>query len=102
MPELMNYEHDSDVYQMYAEMIVHDKVYQPTDKKYIGIYVARKDCFNYVHSHEEILEKYGEYLMQYNPVDAIFAPVMGDHMYLMRAETQEKTDEIIKFVQEKY
>ena len=102
MPELMNYEHDTDVYQMYADMIVHDKLYQPTEKKYIGIYVARKDCFNYVHSHEEICEKYADNLMQYHDVDAIFAPVMGDHMYLMRALTQEKTDEIINFVQEKY
>ena len=86
---------------MYADMIVHNKVYQPTEKKYIGIYVARKDCFNYVHSHEEILEKYGDYLMQYNPVDEIFSAVMGDHMYLMRAKTQEKADEIMNFVQEK-
>lgn len=102
MPELMNYEHDTDVYQLYADMIVHDKLYQPADKKYIGIYLARKDCFNYVHSHEEIVERYGENLMQYHDVDAIFAPVMGDHMYLMRAKTQEETDEIMNFVQEKY
>ena len=102
MPELMNYEHDTDVYQLYADMIVHDKLYQPTEKKYIGIYLARKDCFNYVHTHEEIVERYGENLMQYHDVDAIFAPVMGDHMYLMRAKTQEETDEIMNFVQEKY
>ena len=101
MPELMDYEHDTDVYQIYADMIVHDKLYLPTEKKYIGIYVSRKNRFNYVHSHEEIVEKYGAHLMADNDVDAIFAPVMGDHMYLMRAETQDKVEEIRNFVLEK-
>lgn len=101
MPELMDYEHDTDVYQIYADMIVHDKLYLPTEKKYIGIYLSRKWCFNYVHSHQEIVEKYGAHLMADSDVDAIFAPVMGDHMYLMRAETQEKVEEIRNFVLEK-
>ncbi len=101
MPELMDYEHDTDVYQIYADMLVHDKLYLPTEKKYIGIYVSRKNCFNYVHSHEEIVEKYGAHLMADSDVDAIFAPVMGDHMYLMRAETQDKVEEIRNFVLEK-
>ena len=101
MPELMDYEHDTDVYQIYADMLVHDKLYLPTEKKYIGIYVSRKNCFNYVHSHEEIVEKYGAHLMADSDVDAIFAPVMGDHMYLMRAETQDKVEEIRNIVLEK-
>ena len=101
MPELMDYEDDTDVYQIYADMLVHDKLYLPTEKKYIGIYVSRKNCFNYVHSHEEIVEKYGAHLMADSDVDAIFAPVMGDHMYLMRAETQDKVEEIRNIVLEK-
>ncbi|MCQ2965583.1 MAG: carbamoylphosphate synthase large subunit [Alphaproteobacteria bacterium] len=101
MPELMNYEHDTDVYQLYADMIVHNKLYQPTEKKYVGIYVSRKNCFNYAHSHEEICEKYGYNLMTDVDVDAIFSAVMGDHMYLMRADTAEQAEEIRNFVLEK-
>lgn len=98
MPELMNYECDTDVYQIYADMVVHDKLYLDTERKYHGIYVSRRNSLNYVHSHEEILEKYAENVMHHTTVDAIFAPVMGDYVYLMRAPTLEKTQEIISFI----
>ena len=39
-------------------MIVHNKLYQSTEKKYVGIYCGRNDAYNYVHTHEEICEKY--------------------------------------------
>ena len=98
MPELMNYEHDIDVYQIWADMMVHDKLYVDVERKYVGFYVSRRDSHDYVHTHEEIMERYGENVMQYNKVDEIFASVMGNHVYLMRAEDQAKTEEIIDFV----
>ncbi|MCQ2914702.1 MAG: carbamoylphosphate synthase large subunit [Alphaproteobacteria bacterium] len=101
MPELMNYEHDTDVYQIYADMIVHNKLYQSTEKKYVGIYCGRNDAYNYVHTHEEICEKYGYNLMMSTRVDEIFSAVMGNTMYLLRAEDQKTAEEIAKFIQEK-
>ena len=98
MPELMNYECDTDVYQIWADMAVHNKLYLPTERKYHGIYVSRKFNKNYVHSHEEIEERYGENIMYQTHVDAIFAPVMGDYVYLMRAPTLQDVQEIISFV----
>jgi len=98
MPELMNYEHDIDVYQIWADMMVHNKLYANVERKYVGFYVSRRDSHDYVHTHEEIMERYGENVMQYNKVDEIFASVMGNHVYLMRAEDQAKTEEIIDFV----
>lgn len=98
MPELMDYEHDIDVYQVWADMMVHDKLYVDIERKYVGIYVSRRDHHNYQHTHEEIMEKYGEYVMQYNKVDDIFSAVMGNHVYLMRAENKAQAEEMIDFV----
>ena len=74
------------------------KLYANIDRKYVGFYVSRRNHHDYQHSHEEIMEKYGENVMQYNKVDEIFSAVMGNYVYLMRAEDQAKTEEIIDFI----
>lgn len=99
MPELMNYECDTDVYQIYADMVVHDKLYLETERKYHGFYVSRRDGMDYVHSHEDILADYGENVMYHTTVDAIFAAVMGDYVYLMRAPDLEKVKEATDYIQ---
>ena len=102
MPELMNYECDTDVYQIYADMVVHNKHFFDVENKFYGMYASRKNEKNYKNSHDDIMNRYGFNVMHHAVVDPIFAAVMGDYVYLMRAHSRELMDEIIDFVHGTY
>ena len=67
-PDMMDYAHSLDVYQIYADMVAYDerRVPEPPVEQCCA-YAGRRDEYEYVHSHEEIMEKYGDRLIWYEP-----------------------------------
>ena len=58
-PDMMNYAHNTDVYQIWADMVAFDEARKPLgDSCYIG-YAGRRDNHAYKHSHEDIMARYG-------------------------------------------
>lgn len=101
-PDMINFAHSTDVYQIWADMITVDKRKILDDKKHFYcVYASRRDCHNYKKSHEEILARYGEKIVMCERMPEMMVPQMGNQMYTAKVENLSETKEFIKFVQEK-
>lgn len=99
--ELYQASHDVNIYKVWADTLIKGKPSTDiTQKRYAG-YASRKFRFNYVYTHEAILAKYGNNIMEHMPVEGITARAMGDYIYLIYADTLEKTNEIINAINER-
>ena len=96
--EMINYAYDVDVYTIWADMLLHDKCFYDINKKYLVGYASRRNSINYVHSMEEIYEKYGDKIVKSFNVPAIFAKAMGDTVYLFRTKDKDEIFEIVNFI----
>ena len=100
--DMMNYAHETDVYHIWADMVTIDKRYVPeTDKPHCCVYAGRRDCHSYLHSEEEIREKYGDKIVMAERIPSVWTGAMGDSMFTMHAADEEEAKEIIAFVQAK-
>ena len=79
-PDMMDFAHNTDVYEIWAEMVAYNERRLPDigGDRYCA-FASRRDQHRYVHSHEEILEK--------KPVS-----IASDEVYSGKL-TLEKTDE---------
>ena len=104
-PDMYNYANNTDVYQIWADMIAFDKIEkaelnEDMEKNYC-VYASRRDNKNYVHSHDEIKQKYGNAIVMDERMPDIFAGAMGNYMYTAKFATKEEMDEFINFVHQK-
>ncbi len=98
-PDMMNFAHSTDVYQIYADMVAFDERHLPkSDDKYYCVYAGRKDGHDYVHTHEEIMAKYGPAMVMQEEMPPVNWPQMGRVMYTVKLKTLKEVDEFISFV----
>ena len=100
-PDMMNYAHNCDVYEIWAEMAAYNERRLPD----IGgdqfcAYASRKDLHQYKHSHEEVLEKYGDCMKMCERMPDVLSGAMGNQMYTVVLKTQKEVDEFNRFVTE--
>ena len=99
-PDMMDFAHSTDVYQIYANMVTGDTRGLPeAEKHYYCVYASRKDGHSYAHTHEEIMAAYGSRMMMQEEMPPMNWPQMGRYMYTARLETFEEAQEFIAFVQ---
>lgn len=101
-PDMMDFAHNTDVYEIWAEMVVHDKRLLPDlggDK--FCVYASRKDSHQYRHSHEEVLAKYGSRMAMCERMPDALSAAMGNQMYTAFADNMDEVEEFIAFVQER-
>ncbi len=98
--DMFNYANDIDMYQEWANVLVHGRFMSEYQRKYHCAYVSRKWSKNYLHSHEQIIAKYQPYIVFHTPMQAIFRNGMGDYGYLVRCETLDTLFEIKDFIHE--
>ena len=101
-PDMMDFAHNTDVYEIWAEMVTHDKRLLPDlggDR--FCVYASRKDIHQYAHSHEEVLAKYGDRMAMCERMPDALSAAMGNQMYTAFADNQEEVDEFIEFVQKR-
>ena len=99
-PDMMDFAHSTDVYQIYADMVAFDarKLPEPAEHFYC-VYASRKDGHTYAHTHEEIMAKYGSVMMMQEEMPPMNWPQMGRYMYTARLKTFEEAQAFIQFVQ---
>lgn len=95
-PDMINYAHSADVYQIWADMIAFDKrkVADQNDD-YFCVYSGRRDGVEYVLSHEQIMEKYNYALCMWDRVPEVLSGAMGNQSYIARFKTIEERDEFL-------
>ena len=98
-PDMMNYAQSIDVFRIYAEMVTADKRLMPESADhYLCAYAARKDGHIFSHSHEEIMERYGNDIVISEEMPPIDWPSMGRYVYLARFKTQTEMEQFFTFV----
>lgn len=99
-PDMMNFAHSLDVYQIWADMVTTNKRIMPEPEvDMCCAYAGRRDIYNYVHTHEEILEKYGDAIVMCERMPELFVPQMGNQSYTAKMPNEEAVAEFIEFVQ---
>ena len=99
-PDMMDFAHSTDVYQIYADMAAFDcrKVPESAEHFYC-VYASRKDGHTYTRTHEEIMDKYGDRMMMQEEMPPMNWPQMGRYMYTARLKTYVEAQEFIRYVQ---
>ena len=100
-PDMIDFAHSTDVYQIWADMVTDNVRKIPDSGEHCYcVYASRRDCHRYAHSHEEILERYGEDIVMCERMPEMMVPQMGNQMYTAKRPDYEATMEFIRFVQE--
>ncbi len=98
-PDMMNYAHSTDVYQIWAEMITDDcRLLPESGDDHWCVYASRKDSHSYLHTHEEILAKYGNQIVMCERMPELMWATMGCQMYTAHAYSEEQVREFIDFI----
>ena len=101
-PDMMNYAHSMDVYQIWADMVTDNRRLQPDlqDDRFC-VYAGRRDQFSYVHSPEEISRRYGNDIVMAERMPEMMVPQMGNQCYTVKLRTEQEVHEFIRFVTER-
>ncbi len=96
--DMFNYACDIDIYRAWAELLVQGRTDLAYERKYHCCYASRRDGLPYVHSHEEILARYGTHMCQVDRVPGVFASALGERGYIFRTPERDQLTEIIAFI----
>ena len=98
-PDMMDYAHSMDVYQIWADMVTSNVRLQPhSNEDYFCVYAGRRDQFNYVHSDDEVINKYGGAIVMAERMPEMMVPQMGNQCYTVKLRTEDEVHEFIDFV----
>ena len=99
-PDMMDFAHSTDVYQIYADMVSFNVRRVPeSEDKYYCVYAGRKEGHAYRHAHDEIMARYGDAMVMQEEMPPVNWPQMGRYMYTARLRTPAEVEEFITFVQ---
>jgi hypothetical protein len=101
IPDKMNFAYDTDVYTIWADSLIHDRCFMNSQFRHYITHVGRKNAISYAHSNEEIRQRFGGSILQEQEPAAILADEMGDHTFLLRADTLEQRQEQVRFILER-
>ena len=100
-PDMMNFAHSTNVYQIYADMVSSDCRREPEGPElFYCAYAGRKEGHVFAHTHEEIMERYGADIVMQEEMPRLNWPQMGRFMYTAKLRTLEETEAFIRFVQD--
>ena len=97
-PDMINYAHSTDVYKIWADMVAFGRSHTPIGEQHYCAFASRRDIYQYVHSHDEVLKRYGDRMVMCERMPELFSAAMGQQMYTMRLESMEEVNEFVEFV----
>ncbi len=99
-PDMMNFAHSTDVYQIYADMVACDERRKPEGPEHFYcVYASKKDGHTYAHTHDEIMARYGADMVMQEEMPPMNWPQMGRYMYTAKLRTFAEAEAFIRFVQ---
>ena len=101
-PDMMNFAHSTDVYTIWADMVTADKRLLPeSGDDHWCVYYGRRDNHSYVHSHEDVLSRYGSRIAMCDRIPAAIAPDLGDQMYMAHIRSEQELQEYLDYLSER-
>jgi hypothetical protein len=99
--DMFNYSCDIDVYNAWASIMAGKGFPYPSyTHKYFCCYVGRKSNRSYAHSHQEIMDCYGDKISHHESISGVFSAALGNYGYLVRSPDLDEILSIAKFIQE--
>ena len=99
IPDMKNFAHSTDVYQIWADMICFGQSQKSQDGPHRWcVYVGTKDRFTHTHSHEEILARYGDRITMCQRMPDIFSAAMGNQMYMALLDSEDEVRDYIEYI----
>ncbi|MBQ6439668.1 MAG: carbamoylphosphate synthase large subunit [Mogibacterium sp.] len=99
IPDMMNYSHSTDVYQIWADMVCYGQSRKAQDgSDRFCVYIGTKDTFKHTHGHDEILARYGSRITMCQRMPDVFVDAMGNQMYMALLDTEDDVREYVSFV----
>jgi biotin carboxylase len=96
--DMFNYACDIDIYRVWAELLVHERTALSYARKYHCCYASRKSDRHYRHNHEDIMTRYGKFMVQVQSVPGVFSSALGDIGYIFRCEKLNDLKEITNYI----
>lgn len=101
-PDMMNFAHSTDVYQIWADMVALDRsTLPPSRDNHFCVYAGRRDSHAYAHSHEDVIARFGDSIVMCERMPDALSNDMGNQMYTARLDGARERDEFIRYVQER-
>lgn len=89
-PDMINFGHSTNVYKIWADMIAFDKsTVESGDDKFCA-YAGLRDGKDFVMSHEDIMDKYGENIRMVERIPDALSGAMGNQMYVAVFDTEKE------------
>ena len=100
-PDIMNFAHSTDVYQIWADMVCFDERRLPeSSDQGFCVYASRRDIYTYAHSDEEVRAAYGDAIRMSGRMADALSDDLGNSFYMGRFSTEEELRAFVAFVQE--
>ena len=85
IPDMMNFAHSVDVFQIWADMVTYDERRFPeSDSHQFCVFVGRKDSHVHHVTDREILVRYADSIVMHGRMPDIMAEAMGNQMYIAK------------------
>ena len=97
-PDLMNFAHSTDVYQIWADMVAFDERRKPAGEQFWCAYASRRDSHRYAHSHEDVFARYGSVICMCQRMPAALADALGDQVYVARFKSRKEIEPFFNYV----
>lgn len=91
-PDMINFAHSTNVYKIWADMIAYGSSMMPVGQHAFCAFVGRRDGKNFVLSHDELLQKYGQNMKMVERIPEALSGAMGNQMYVATFPTREEMD----------
>jgi hypothetical protein len=99
-PDMMNYAHSTDVFQIWADMVAFGERRKDFGEQFYCAYVGRRDVHNYKHSHQDVMQRYGDRISLCTRMSAALADDLGDQVYIARLPKRLDIDEFFNYLTE--
>lgn len=86
MPDMINFSYESDVYTIWADMVIYDKCFIELKQKYLVAYIGRRNDIGYMFDHDQLISQFGGNIMLDVDVPEVLSAAMGNHVYMVRTE----------------
>lgn len=96
--DMFNYACDIDIYYEYASIVAINKMTRDYERKYYVCYVGRKFNKHYVHSHNEVLTRFNEFLVMHAPISPVLSNALGNYCYILRAKDFSIIQDAIDYI----
>ncbi len=97
-PDMMNYAHQTDVFQIWADMVAFDEARKPQGVSAYCAYAGRRDGKNYLHTDHEIRQRYGDALCFAGRVPDALSDDLCNFCYMVRLPEKKDIQPFFDFV----